>query len=178
MKYFLVLILEEKARNWVLMREIVSFFIVMSFQYRNLRSLMGSSIWNSSHKFHFTCRCSFLLVPFQIRGNDREKNKGSKSLVWLHFTSSQVTDYTLKCIWQIFLFARSDLPNVLISIAKKIFDSDFPSPVLMYQKRQISLPVGYKTARPKTGDWERFWRHFRTPGLAKNRFLSHFLIVS
>ena len=27
--------------------------------------------------------------------------------------------------------------------------------MLMYQKRQISLPVGYKTARPKTADWER-----------------------
>ena len=27
--------------------------------------------------------------------------------------------------------------------------------VLMHQKRQISLPVGYKTAIPKTGDWER-----------------------
>ena len=27
--------------------------------------------------------------------------------------------------------------------------------VLMYQKHQISLPVGYKTARPKTGDWKR-----------------------
>ena len=26
--------------------------------------------------------------------------------------------------------------------------------VLMYQKYQISLPVEYKTARPKTGDWE------------------------
>ena len=45
----------------------------------------------------------------------------------------------------------------------------------MYQKRQISLPVGYKTARPKTGDWEWLWRHFRTPSLAKNRFLRHFL---
>ena len=26
--------------------------------------------------------------------------------------------------------------------------------VLMYQKRQISLTVGYKTVRPKTGHWE------------------------
>ena len=49
----------------------------------------------------------------------------------------------------------------------------------MYQKHQISLPEGYKTARPKTGDWERLWRQFRTPSLAKNRFLrtfSYFLI--
>ena len=35
----------------------------------------------------------------------------------------------LKCIWQIFfLFARLNLPNVLISVAKNFFDSDFPSP--------------------------------------------------
>ena len=26
--------------------------------------------------------------------------------------------------------------------------------VLIDQKREISLPVGYKTAKPKTGDWE------------------------
>ena len=26
--------------------------------------------------------------------------------------------------------------------------------VLMDQKREISLPVGYKIAKPKTGDWE------------------------
>ena len=32
-----------------------------------------------------------------------------------------------KCIWQIFLFARLNLPNVLISVAKNFFDSDFPS---------------------------------------------------
>ena len=48
----------------------------------------------------------------------------------------------------------------------------------MYQKHQISLPVGYKTARPKAGDWERLWRQFRTPSLAKNRFLRRFLIFS
>ena len=46
----------------------------------------------------------------------------------------------------------------------------------MYQKRQISLPVGYKTAKPKTGDWERLGHHFRTSSFAKNRFLRHFLI--
>ena len=42
--------------------------------------------------------------------------------------------------------------------------------VLMCQKHQISLPVGYKIARPKIGDWEQLWHHFRTPGLTKNRF--------
>ena len=34
----------------------------------------------------------------------------------------------LKCIWQIFfLLARRYLPKVLISIAKSLFDNDFPS---------------------------------------------------
>ena len=32
--------------------------------------------------------------------------------------------------------------------------------------------MGYKTARPKTGDWERLWRQFRTP----NSTFSYFLI--
>ena len=55
-----------------------------------------------------------------------------------------------------FLFARLNLPNVLISVAKKFFSiAIFLSRVLMYQRHQILLPVGYKTARPKTGDWER-----------------------
>ena len=46
----------------------------------------------------------------------------------------------------------------------------------MCQKRQISLPVGYKTATPKTGDWERLWRQFRTPSLAKTDFSVIFLL--
>ena len=33
-----------------------------------------------------------------------------------------------ECLTDIFLFARLNLPNVLISVAKKSFDSDFPSP--------------------------------------------------
>ena len=63
--------------------------------------------------------------------------------------------------------------------SKKVFSiAIFLSRVLMYQKHQISLPVGYKTTRPKTGDWEQLWRQFRTPSLAKNRFLRRFLIFS
>ena len=55
-----------------------------------------------------------------------------------------------------FLFARLNLPNVLISVAKQFFSiAIFFSRVLMYQKNEISLPVGYKTATTKTGDWER-----------------------
>ena len=48
---------------------------------------------------------------------------------------------------------------------------------LMYKKRQVSLSVGYKTARSKRGHLEWLWRNLRTSCFAKNRFLSHFLIV-
>ena len=54
-----------------------------------------------------------------------------------------------------FLFAQLNLPNVLISVAKFFSIAIFLPRVLMCQKRQISLPVGYKIATPKTGDWER-----------------------
>ena len=70
-------------------------------------------------------------------------------------------------------------PQCTDKYSKKDFSlAIFLPRVLMCQKRQISLPVGYKTARPKTGDWERLWRQFRTPSLAKNRFLRRFLIFS
>ena len=38
--------------------------------------------------------------------------------------------------------------------SKKNSIAIFPPCVLMYQKREISLPVGYKTAQPETEDWE------------------------
>ena len=54
------------------------------------------------------------------------------------------------------IFARLNPPYVLINVAKIFFSiAVFLPRVLMCQKRQISLPVRYKTARPKTGDWER-----------------------
>ena len=65
---------------------------------------------------------------------------------------------------------------VLIRIAKKILIAIFLPRVLMYQALQIS--VGYRTMRPKTGDWELLLHHFRTLSFEENRFLSHFLIVS
>ena len=85
----------------------------------------------------------------------------------------------------LFLFARLNLPNVLISMAKKISIAIFLPRVLMYQKHQISLPVGYNQ---KTGDWEWLSRHFRTPSLPNqisptfsyflinNALLYHFLV--
>ena len=45
------------------------------------------------------------------------------------------------------LFGRLNLPNVLISRAKKNFDSNFSSPCFDVPKRQIALPVWYKIAR-------------------------------
>ena len=54
----------------------------------------------------------------------------------------------LKVYDRFFLFAQSNLPNVLTSTAKKVFSiAIFLPRVLMYQKHQISLP--------KTGDWEQ-----------------------
>ena len=86
---------------------------------------------------------------------------------------SLVLHKSLNCIWQIFLFAQLNLLNVLISISKKFFDSNFPS--LCFDVPKAS---NVTSARPKTGDWEWLWRHFRTSSFTKNRFLSHFLIVS
>ena len=84
----------------------------------------------------------------------------------------------LKCIWQIFIRSIKS-SQCTDKYSKKVFSiAIFLSRVLLYQKHQISLLVGCKTARSKTGDWERLWRQFRTPSLAKNRFLrrSYFLI--
>ena len=62
-------------------------------------------------------------------------------------------------------------PQCADKCSKNVFNiAIFLSHVLMYQKHQISLPVRYKTARPKTGDWERLWRQFRTPSLAGQNF--------
>ena len=80
-------------------------------------------------------------------------------------------------IWQIFFNCSIKSPKCTDKYSKKIFSIAITLPsVLMYQKRQISLLVGYKTTRPKTGDWEWLWRHFRTSSFVKNRFLRHFLI--
>ena len=79
---------------------------------------------------------------------------------------------SLKCIWQIFFICSIKSPQCTDKYSKKVFSiAIFLPRVLMYQKRQILLPLGYKTARPKTGDWERLWRHFRTSSFAKNKFL-------
>ena len=84
----------------------------------------------------------------------------------------------LKCTWQTFFICSIKSPQCTDMYRKEKFSiAIFLPRVLMYQKRQISLSVGYKTARSKRGHWEWLWRNFRTSNFAKNRFLSHFLIV-
>ena len=46
-----------------------------------------------------------------------------------------------------FKFARLNLPNVLISVAKKLFDSDFPSPCFVPK-----TSGGVQNRNTKTGD--------------------------
>ena len=92
---------------------------------------------------------------------------------------SELTLTFLKCIWHWDFFICSiKSPQCADKLVNFFFDSDFLPRVLMCQKHQISLPVGYKTARPKTRDWERLWRQFRAPSFAKNIFLRRFLIFS
>ena len=62
--------------------------------------------------------------------------------------------------WQIFKLFSPQCTDKYIKTIYLI--AIFLPRVLMYQKCEISLPVGYKTARPKAGDWEWLWRHFRT----------------
>ena len=77
-----------------------------------------------------------------------------------------------------FLFAQLNLPNVLISVAKKIFSiAIFLPRVLRSQKRQISLLVGFKTATPKTGDWERNRRQ-ETGKRRKNLFFARLGVLN
>ena len=85
----------------------------------------------------------------------------------------------LKCIWHIFFICSIKSPQCTDMYSEEKFSiAIFLRRVLMYQKRQISLPVRYKAARSKRGDRVWLWRHFRTSSLAKNSFPSHFLIVS
>lgn len=48
---------------------------------------------------------------------------------------------SLKCIWQILCLLNKNLHSVLLSVAKKYFIAIFLSCILMYQKREISIPV-------------------------------------
>ena len=59
---------------------------------------------------------------------------------------------TLKCIWQIFFICLIKSPQCTDKYSKKVFSiAIFLFRVLMYQKHQISLPVGYKTETKNRG---------------------------
>ena len=88
----------------------------------------------------------------------------------------------LKCIWQIFLICSIKSPQCADKCSKKDFSiAIFLSRVLMYQKHQISLPVGYKTARPKQGTGNdcdvnsELQASWKTDFLINNALLYHFL---
>ena len=68
-----------------------------------------------------------------------------------HYHQPLYTNTLKVYMTEFFLFARLNLPNVLISVAKKILITIFLPRVLMCQKRQISLPVGYKARHQKQG---------------------------
>ena len=92
--------------------------------------------------------------------------------VWM---CNAIVRYNLKVYMTDFFICSIKSPQCADKFSKNNFlIAIFLLRVLMCQKRQISLPVGYKTPTPKTGDWEQLWRQFRTPSLAKNRFLSLF----
>ena len=81
---------------------------------------------------------------------------------------------------RLFFICSIKSPQCADKCSKKFFSiAIFLNRVLMCQKHQISLPVGYKTVRPKTGDWEPLWHQFRTPSLVKKQIsptFSYFLI--
>ena len=87
---------------------------------------------------------------------------------------------SLKNIWQIFYFL-SKISTMYWKYSKKTHLIQFFIPMFrcICTKNVIfHFQWGYKTVKPKRGDWEWLWCHFRTFTFAENRFLSHFLIVS
>ena len=68
----------------------------------------------------------------------------------LNATTPSWWNRELKCIWQIFFICSIKSPQSADKCSKKKLSiAIFLPRVLMCQKRQISLPVGYKTATPK-----------------------------
>ena len=82
-----------------------------------------------------------------------EKKKNSPAKLWKKrkiYIKIQ-TKEALKCIWQIFfLFARLNLPNMLISVAIFFFDSDFPSPCFDVPKASNFTSGGVQSRQTKT----------------------------
>ena len=107
---------------------------------------------SSAHAIHDTARATSCISSARDESNST-KCRGDDVCINLVYEFSQ--DSLQVYMTDFFLFARLNLPNVLISVAKNFSIAIFLPRVLMCQKHQISLPVGYKTATPKTGDWKR-----------------------
>ena len=80
------------------------------------------------------------------KAKHRYKTFCNSNLVILLVFKVYMTDFLICSIKLPQCTDKNSKTNILIAI--------FLAGVLMYQKRQISLPLGYKTARPKTEDWE------------------------
>ena len=106
------------------------------FGYFNFRSISESGY------SQIKCACMYT-----VDGNSRQ------TYTYIVLTSIWLQRYLtyLKCIWRIFLFICSiKSPQCADECSKTIFSiAIFLPRVLMCQKRQISLPVGYKMATPK-----------------------------
>ena len=79
-------------------------------------------------------------------------------------------------IWHIFFICSTKSPQCTDKYSKKNFDSDFPSPCFDVPKASNFTSGGVQNTRPKPGDWERLWRHFRAPSFAKKDFSVIFLL--
>ena len=77
-----------------------------------------------------------------------------------------------------FLFARLNLPNVLISVAKKFFDSDFPYPCFLVPKASNFTSGGVQNRDTKNRRLGTIVTSTDSGLQASRKFLSHFLIVS
>ena len=85
-----------------------------------------------------------LLMAFSRTGKSLKKVTDPEKF-W-KFVKVYMTDF--------FFICSIKSPQCTDKCSKKFFSiANFLPRVLMYQKRQISLPVGYKTARPKPGHW-------------------------
>ena len=71
----------------------------------------------------------------------------------------------------LFLFARLNLPNVLISIAKKFFDSDFPSLCFDVPKVSNFTSGGVQNRTTKNRRLGTIVTSFQDSKLRENRFL-------
>ena len=151
----------------------------MTFQFKKKKKLCKGLCRKSSLciKLMFVCDYMQMSSTKKYLQNGVKINKAkhryetfcNSNLVILLVFKVYMTDFLICSIKLPQCTDKNSKTNILIAI--------FLAGVLMYQKRQISLLLGYKTSRPKTGDWEWLWRHFRTWSFAKNRFLRHFLIL-